>query len=80
MRGFEYLKPDLWLEASLHPECPASCQQDQVFPRLVSALEQTLELVPKFCVALHGAHEAHPMVIPKFLPIAALQMLDQISV
>jgi hypothetical protein len=33
MLGFAYLMPDSWLEVSLHPEGPATCQLDQGFPR-----------------------------------------------
>jgi hypothetical protein len=32
MLGFADLKPDCWLEVSLHPEGPATGQLDQGFP------------------------------------------------
>jgi hypothetical protein len=32
MLGLAYLKPDYWLEVSLHPEGPATGQLNQGFP------------------------------------------------
>jgi hypothetical protein len=66
MLGFAYLKPDSWLEFSLHPEGPATGQHDQVFPWFSSILEQMLSWCPNFHVALHASQAALSMVTSKF--------------
>jgi hypothetical protein len=48
MLGLTYLKPDCWLEVSLHPEGPVTCQLDLGFPWFSLVLEQMLSWYPNF--------------------------------
>jgi hypothetical protein len=61
--------PDCWLEVSLHPEGPATCQLEKVLFSVVFLRPRAnAELVPKFHVALYASHAALPMVTLKIPP------------
>jgi hypothetical protein len=46
MLGFANLKPDCWLEVSLHPEGPSTSQLDEGFPWFSLVPEQMLSWYP----------------------------------
>jgi hypothetical protein len=79
MLGFAYLMSDCWLEVSLHWEGPATGQLDQGFLWFSSVLEQMLSWYPEFHFVLHASHATLPLVMSKFCPNVALQMLVQMS-
>jgi hypothetical protein len=59
----------------LHPEGPATGHLNQGFLWFSLFPEQMLtELVPKFHIALHGAHAALPMVTLKMSPYTTLTL------